>query len=121
MRVGAPVWEAGGSVLGWWRGTAACTSAGLADRAAAAATGARSGYAWAARKPRPQYVIRSSQREYKDGLKLQWFDVTVTSDGEAWGSAGSFDKSGAQQAAARQALERLGQLPAALAGSGADG
>lgn len=61
--------------------------------------------------PQPRFQVRSSsQREYKAGLLLPWWRVDVSVRGEVMGTGGSFDKRDAEQAAARQALERLGEL-----------
>lgn len=43
--------------------------------------------------------------------QLPWWTVEVAFGGRVVGSGGSFDKRGAEQAAAREALEGLGQLP----------
>ena len=44
-------------------------------------------------------------------VQLKWWTVDVAFQGRVMGSGGSFDKRDAGQAAARQALQRLGQLP----------
>jgi dsRNA-specific ribonuclease len=71
----------------------------------------RSRHASIHNQPQPRFQVRSSsQREYKAGLSLPWWRVEVSFRGEVMGAGGSFNKRDAEQAAARQALERLGEL-----------
>ncbi|PSC71009.1 ribonuclease III [Micractinium conductrix] len=72
--------------------------------------GMLSTYAAKWQKPQPRYAVRAtSQREYKAGLALTWWEVDVAFKGGVMGTGGSFDKKRAEQAAARQALRRLGE------------
>lgn len=48
----------------------------------------------------------------KKHVQLPWWTVEVAFKGRVMGSGASFDKRDAGQAAAREALQRLGQLPA---------
>lgn len=69
-------------------------------------------YAFMNGKPQPRYSVRAtSQREYKGGLALTWWQVEVHFLGSVMGTAGSFDKRHASQLAAKIALGKLGELP----------
>lgn len=67
-------------------------------------------YAYARRQSKPRYQVLASHRQYKGSLQLLYWSVDVTF-GHVTGTGGSFDKRYAYQAAARQALQQLEQLP----------
>lgn len=63
-------------------------------------------------RPQPRYSVRAiSQREFKEGLALKWWQVDVHFQGSVMGTGGSFDKRHAEQLAAQMALTKLGELP----------
>jgi dsRNA-specific ribonuclease len=47
-------------------------------------------------------------------MQLPWWQAEVVFHGRVMGQGGSFERRGAEQAAARQALQQLGQLEAGL-------
>lgn len=63
-------------------------------------------------RPQPRFIVRAtSQREFKAGLALKYWSVDVHYRGGVKGSGGGFNKRDAEQAAARQALQQMGELP----------
>lgn len=66
------------------------------------------------RRGRPAYHTRAVLRPYQDGqrLKLRWWRSQVVLNGQKLsGHAGGWSRQAAEQDAARQALEALGEPP----------
>ncbi|PRW59825.1 ribonuclease III [Chlorella sorokiniana] len=76
--------------------------------------------AYQQRRPQPRYRTTSTRkRQFRGGLQLKWYTVDVQYGGEVVGTGSGWERRWAEQAAARQALDNMGQMPGAAAAEGA--